>query len=184
MVWSACQGREHRASQPQGFGGAHQQNPPPPQQQPKNDVCALSLPGTVTFSECMEPPRTDVSVPDCFSYDLDDADLLDSAPACIPGILDFHVTGAFNYDREALVEAVIVDGASISPSRITLNVKKIMNWPASEARVGDALADLTVANGKITSLRFGRALHAQTGAQSLQAKYMRPWQRPVGGDSR
>lgn len=130
--------------------------------------CSVILNESASFTECVSPPKTHPTVPDCYTYDIVPAGRDTQGELCFPGDVYLQVTGAIGYFRSVLVHAKVTNNTQGAPDAVLLQVQRIANWPDSEFQVGDVIATIRLRDSKPSLLEFGPKLRSKTGAKQLK----------------
>lgn len=134
----------------------------------RNATCVFTYQVTPSFTECVTPPQTHSSVPDCYEYSVVPVDRDTGQGICVPGEARFRIVGAIGYFREAIVDAEVVHDARGTADGALLSVREISAWPGHELQVGDIVGTLRSPNGKPVVLELDRDLRSKTGAKVLK----------------
>lgn len=134
----------------------------------RSGACVFTYQATPSFTECVTPPQTHSSVPDCYEYSIVPVDRDTGEGICVPGEARFRVVGAIGYFREAIVDTEVVYDARGTADGALLRVREISAWPGHELQVGDIVGTLRSPNGKPIVLELDRDLRSKTGAKVLK----------------
>jgi len=109
--------------------------------------CSVFPDASVSFTECVFPPKTHPTVPDCYTYDIVPTGRDTHGELCFPGDVYLQVTGAIGYFRNVLAHAKVTNNKQGAPDAVLLQVQKIQNWPEREFQVGGVVAVIRMRHG-------------------------------------
>jgi hypothetical protein len=139
------------------------------QASPQNGTCVFTYDPMPSFTECVFPPKTHSSVPDCYEYSVVPVGHDSGRGICVPGEARFRIVGSIGYFREVIVDAEVVHDNRGAADGVLLRVRKISAWPDPEFKVGSVVATLRSPGGRPISLELGQGLRSKTGAKVLKA---------------